>query len=108
MKERERWIRMNVKIIFTSLIIGLGLIGVSTAFAANLLEECDGNWIPQITLCYVVKIYHQNEQIIEKLDWNNCAIQNKSSFEYSFSKEFLKFDRANSHEDLIERCGELP
>ena len=61
---------------------------------------------------FLLKIYSitiqnnaQNEQIIEKLDWNNCAISHKSSFDYGYENTWK---RANSYSDLVEKCGVQP
>ena len=74
-------------------LTGFGLFSIGTVFADNT-EECDEiNWIPTSTLCYAKKIYYQNEQIIEKLDWNNCVILNKATGSYVVGNCELRFGR---------------
>ncbi len=53
--------------------------------------------------CYSI-IIHQNDQIIEKLDWSNCVLLNKKTVDYKTPEWFF----IQSHEDLIRICGEMP
>ena len=74
------------------------LIAFSTAPAYASDNKCEVDYAmwykhSQI-LCWVISIHEQNEQIIEKLDWNNCVM---------IWKEDLQ-----TYDNLVNACGEIP
>lgn len=79
---------MNKVIPLLILIFGVGIVGTNEAVASY---DCDGYDMSLGTtlLCFVQEIHRQNyeikqqnEEILEKLDWTNCAILNKRTTAY--------------------------
>ena len=61
--------------------------------------------------CHLKSIFNQNQQIIEKLDWNNCAISFKSSSHFYGDKnvDIIGWEEvAHNNQELEEFCGERP
>lgn len=100
---------MNKKYLLFSLAI-LPLIGLGYAEEG----KCEYNvWnVNQFTKCYLPLIYDQNEQIIEKLDWNNCAISYKDTWQYEYYRSGPSIwdteITATNFKELVEFCGEMP
>jgi len=89
-------------------IIALVSLLVMTAYGED--EKCEVNDRNIDILCYVINIYEQNNTIIEKLDWNNCALSHKKAFGYSFEEKWItsSSDRSHNYKQLVEDCGEIP
>lgn len=91
----------NIKLI---IFLGIVVLAVSLVFAFAFppiyasdagCGDHDPAWSPHWTLlCYVKQLYDQNQQIIEKLDWQNCMLYN--AFDY------------NRDTRAVVICGEIP
>ena len=106
---------MMSRIVLLMLIIVLAGTGVSIAIVYGHTGECNPDmqiWEKHFQLlCWVVEIHEQNELIIDKLDWNNCAISHKDTHGYTYKHgSFMSpiDDNANNYEQLIYLCGEMP
>lgn len=66
---------MNRLLFIPLMIVILFAVGVNMVEAYT--GECGtGIWHRHLNIiCILVSIHEQNESIIEKLDWNNCAIE---------------------------------
>ena len=95
-----------------SILVGTGLMfGISVAFSHtpddNVCLE-DRFWEHQQTHC-LYAIYEQNNQIIEKIDWQNCVHKYKQTHGYSgVTDDIWKKEYAYNWETLVMYCGDMP
>lgn len=54
------------------------------------------------------EILKNQRLIIEKLDWNNCAISHKDARGFGHINVWTNEDTARNYEDLVKLCGERP
>ena len=105
--------RITYLIVFT-ILISLALFVASDRVNAEgwvALHDCSGsNDGIIILICYATQIHDQNKEIIEKLDWNNCAISYKTArnYAYEYGSFGMASERAHNYKELVEYCGELP
>lgn len=107
------------KYILLLIVLLIILISTGYAFADTDEVQCNDNWATLIKLlCWVEEIHEQNNEIIDKLDWNNCAMKYKMTKgyygatgvlnEYGNGMIHTKVQNANNYEELVELCGEMP
>lgn len=99
--------------IFTILIGGALLLALlsGVVFADSDCEITFGWGMHDTILCGVVSllenqqvIIENQEQIIDKIDWNNCAISYKETRSY----QYKDWSHVNRYSEIVEKCGERP
>jgi hypothetical protein len=103
----------NYKVI---IIVGVVIFAISFAVASifppiygqlfgSILEPSE-EVITDLDQSYHVAILTSNALLMEKIDWNNCAILWKNTLGYG---DFGWSDElATDQKELKERCGEIP
>lgn len=86
---------MKYYILIAILTILIGF-GIQQAYSDQPLKCLDWKDNPHTYLaCYLWEIYHQSDKIIEKIDWNNCALEITSKYSYPWNR-------------IVDTCGEIP
>lgn len=82
-------------------------------FGSTLISEKEE--IVDLDQSYHIAILQSQELLMEKIDWNNCAISHKGSRSYvymdnpdtSWGQPYQLYT-AYTNNDLIKYCGEIP
>ena len=111
---------MNTKVLLTATMLSVILFGIigalSVVFADHINTTeidrslCDGHALYWKIDCFLI-IIQQNDQIIEKLNWNNCAMQYKNTYGYNDPDNISVWSDkaiADNYKELVKFCGEMP
>jgi len=115
-KDKERENRMgqprasifNLKLlVFVGIVLLLVTFIIAFSTAPIYADgDCHDNTVHITLLCYIIMIHEQNQQIIEKLDWNNCVLLAKET--QGYNAPFVTGWSEQLPSDLMDECGDMP